>query len=270
MAIKLKQIYICDGCGSEFEQPDQIRIFNEVWNGDKTKSFIRPNQMYCSDCTNIVLDFENKIPETVIILNNKKEKYIRNKKVEDIIEKEEVEDIIEEKEVEDIIEKEEVEDIIEKEEVEDIIEEKEVARFLVLQKIKNTEDEKFFAKHFQYDKIETLKEIINNKTLIGTYFSMDQFVNIEDIDKFEKITAKIINKIIFGVPNIINSEVYVIPELDTVVIEKEKFEIEMQIISSPLPKIIKNKPFKDPIKDIDPAKIMQGFSFKFKTDNDYI
>ena len=243
MAIKLKQIYICDGCGSEFEQPDQIRIFNEVWNGDKTKSFIRPNQMYCSDCTNIVLDFENKIPETVIILNNKKEKYIRNKKVEDIIEKEEVEDIIEEKEV---------------------------ARFLVLQKIKNTEDEKFFAKHFQYDKIETLKEIINNKTLIGTYFSMDQFVNIEDIDKFEKITAKIINKIIFGVPNIINSEVYVIPELDTVVIEKEKFEIEMQIISSPLPKIIKNKPFKDPIKDIDPAKIMQGFSFKFKTDNDYI
>ena len=68
MPIKLKQVYICDGCGVEFEETDNIRIFTgEVLNGDKSKSFIRPNEMYCLNCLQFALDYENKNPETVII-----------------------------------------------------------------------------------------------------------------------------------------------------------------------------------------------------------
>lgn len=66
-----KEYYQCVGCGAEFDDPDKVRVFtSEVTNGNETKRFIRPNEMYCLDCITLVIDLENKNPETVQSIEN--------------------------------------------------------------------------------------------------------------------------------------------------------------------------------------------------------
>jgi len=71
MGIIYKAYYQCEGCGIETEDADQIRYFaGEVTNGNDTKSFIRPEQMYCISCLQFVLDHEIRSQKLLIIKNN--------------------------------------------------------------------------------------------------------------------------------------------------------------------------------------------------------
>ncbi len=73
MAIKFKPLYCCEGCGIDYEDSDQVRIFfGIVKNGDETKEFIQSQKMFCLSCLPLALDFENKVPETVQIVDPKK------------------------------------------------------------------------------------------------------------------------------------------------------------------------------------------------------
>lgn len=69
-AIRFKPIYTCEGCGTEFETIDSVRIFKGVVkNGNETKIFIIEDAMYCINCIPLILDFKNECPETVKIIN---------------------------------------------------------------------------------------------------------------------------------------------------------------------------------------------------------
>lgn len=69
MVLKHRPIYQCDGCSLEFEDPNKVRIFeNQILNGDQTKQYIESG-MFCLDCIPLALDFINKNPETVKIID---------------------------------------------------------------------------------------------------------------------------------------------------------------------------------------------------------
>jgi hypothetical protein len=71
MALKFKPIYMCDGCGNELENPDEIRIFpGNITNGSKNKKYSSDEKMYCLNCIPLALDFKNETPETVKIIDD--------------------------------------------------------------------------------------------------------------------------------------------------------------------------------------------------------
>jgi len=72
MGVKFKPLYSCDGCGEDHEDPDKVRIFESiVKSGDESKQYIKSG-MFCLSCIPLALDFENKVPETVQIVDPKK------------------------------------------------------------------------------------------------------------------------------------------------------------------------------------------------------
>ena len=71
MGVKFKPLYSCDGCGEDHEDPDKVRIFESiVKSGDESKQYIKSG-MFCLSCIPLALDFENKVPETVQIVDPK-------------------------------------------------------------------------------------------------------------------------------------------------------------------------------------------------------
>ena len=71
MAKLFKPLYQCEGCSETFEDPDKVRTFESlVKNGDQTKQYIETG-MFCLSCLPLALDFENKVPETVQIVDPK-------------------------------------------------------------------------------------------------------------------------------------------------------------------------------------------------------
>jgi len=354
MAIKLKQIYVCDGCGTEYENPDQIRVFaDQVLNGDKTKNFIRPEQMYCINCLPFALDFENHNPETVIknpetnldrskedninlrleTLESFKQETLKNlelvaenikksttntkhladnfsnlkQSIEHV--KKEFEDFVNNQDkfleeggtesfdsssLEPEITNEENDSVTAQEElsIDNLLEIdpeclKDSGEFLVLCQIKTPALEKYFAKEVcKYDKLDTLKEVMGNKSLMGVYFSTNRYLDVDDISGFRQKTAKVINKIIFNIPNINELDIYLVPGSDLAVIPKRNFDIvvepipkyEIQEELPKKPKEIKpsqptiTKTFKDPIKDIVPfaPKLKKKISNFSISNDDYV
>jgi predicted nucleic-acid-binding Zn-ribbon protein len=359
MGVIHKAYYQCDGCGAEFQDSDQVRMFGgSVKNGEGNKIFIQNNKMYCLNCLQYALDYENKVPETVEILNNQeleklvepKEKpitmsdlenkfmeintqYLKNltdqqkqinelsesikstgkiisrkeaikisNKILEQAESERMEnDILAEeakkavqimKNQDEFLEEggiEKFDDInslepeipneqinLETEQDKISIEEltginpeylKDSGKYLVLCRILTLAAEEYFAKELcKLESAEELKEAIGNKPLTGTYFSTNKYLDVGSIDNFRPIKAKVVNKILFGIPNIVDLEI--LDANDFAIIEKEKFEVQLE----PIPKykvpeesnlkppvkvekpqpttIVKQQVFKDPIKDI--------------------
>jgi hypothetical protein len=86
MAIKFKPIYTCDGCGIDFENENEIRIFTgTVYDGSGTKQYLATEKMYCLKCIPLALDFENSNPQTFKIIS-KEEKSKTKESCPEIIE----------------------------------------------------------------------------------------------------------------------------------------------------------------------------------------
>jgi len=67
-----KPLYQCEGCSETHEDPDKVRIFESiVKSGDESKQYIKSG-MFCLSCIPLALDFENKVPETVQIVDPQK------------------------------------------------------------------------------------------------------------------------------------------------------------------------------------------------------
>jgi hypothetical protein len=146
---------------------------------------------------------------------------------------------------------------------------KDSGNYLVLCQILTPAAEEYFATNFcNLKDTATLHEILGNRSLLGTYFSINKYIDIDNIDNFESKIAKVVNKILFGIPNIVNLEV--LCSDDFAIIEKEKFNIQVkpapkykvpdenEISLKPILKaeksqqttVVKPQIFKDPIKDV--------------------
>jgi len=72
MPIKFKPIFICEGCGDEIEDPNQIRIFNgDITDGNKNKLYSNSEKMFCLNCIPLMLDFKNENPPTIQTIDDK-------------------------------------------------------------------------------------------------------------------------------------------------------------------------------------------------------
>jgi len=378
MGLAYKVYYQCDGCGTEFKDPDQVRIFEGfVKNGEGNKIFIQDNKMYCLDCLQFALDYENIVPETVKIIDQQelkkisevKEKpitmadlenkfaeinnqYLKNqqKKIDQLLESLKLsEQVISRKEVIEISNKvlEQVEsennqiephekvklnsiieiqdefleegetekndDIIslepeipneqidsDTEQEDTLISQltgidkkyflKDSGKYLVLCQILTPVAEEYFATKFcNLKDTATLREILGNRSLLGTYFSINKYIDIDSVNNFESKIAKVVNKILFSIPNIVDLEV--LCSDDFAIVEKEKFNIQVEpapkykvldenkISLKPILKTEKPQPtinvkrqiFKDPIKDVIaklPKKKISDLSIK--SGDDYV
>lgn len=309
-----KEYYQCVGCGTEFDTPDKVRIFkDEVMNGNETKIYINPNDMYCIDCLKLILDFDNKVPETVQIKIPEK-KYIRPTTLDDLekrvnsldgrlsnieetsdgeistdekialvkaiktmentkfddfppmkkesqpensiapkttIENVETEIIREEadqinkdalqrienlsKTVTNITEETNIlDDIL----PEDLISIDSSGPYLILCEILTEEHELDLAKRCGYKDVKSLMEMVGNKSLKGTYYSPGKYTDSVSIfEEMGHITkqVKVVNKIFFGVPNIVERTVEVFPDFNIALIEKDLFEDEVIPLEIPKP-----------------------------------
>lgn len=307
MAKLFKPLYQCDGCGETFENPDDVRIFESlVKNGEETKQYIKTG-MFCLSCIPLALDFENKVPETVVFIDpknitNKEEtgESLNNKLVEietdqkliiDTIRKHSKllnkllnQEIIHEPTIiEEIIDKEEptptiIEDhtpIITEEEISPLEIEKDVfsllnieknGKYLVLHVINDEDSEKEFGQKYGYDNIDPLRSACGRSSLIGLYYSDNEYVNSTDIEDSPGYigSINIINKIIYGIPNIILREAQIYPDLRISIIEKELFKdiitpvtyTEKQVENPISPKkILDDTHLKSVIDDIIPPPV---------------
>jgi hypothetical protein len=146
---------------------------------------------------------------------------------------------------------------------------KDSGKYLVLCQIIAPEVEEYFAKEFcKLKNLSEMKDILGNISLKGVYFSINKYIDIEDLADFKSRNAKVVNKIIFGIPNIVDLEILCTD--DFAIIDKEKFNIQFE----PAPKykitdenqsdiklttktekpqsttVVKSQTFKDPIKDV--------------------
>lgn len=258
MGVRFKPVYMCEGCGAEFETEDSVRLFKgTVENGNGTKVFIQIDKMYCLNCLPLALDFENNTPETVQIVDQSEQKFeeIKQSKTstEDILckieefnthyqkilesqqnqinelfnipRKEEV--VVEEKE-EEIVQEEFIEEP-EEEPFDEIIPTQSQGKYVVLYKILTPENENEFAKRYNYKDIKTLRQGKYNDSLIGLYYSRDGYIdNLNFGYEYRQETVKVVNKMFFGIPNIVNRDVYIFPELGIAVIEKEYFDDKIE------------------------------------------
>jgi hypothetical protein len=330
MGLIHKAYYQCDGCGAEFQDSDQVRVFKGlVKNGEGNKIFIQEDKMYCLNCLQFALDYENVVPETVeiidhqelekisevkenpIIINDLENKlveinnqYLKNltkqkssEEMEDNIlteeakravqimslEKTKSNQMIEEQEIEKFDDIKSLEPEITNQNDSDTEQEeiltaltgidpnylKDSGKYLVLCQIIAPEVEEYFAKEFcKLKNLSEMKDILGNISLKGVYFSINKYIDIEDLADFKSRNAKVVNKIIFGIPNIVDLEILCTD--DFAIIDKEKFNIQFE----PAPKykitdenqsdiklttktekpqsttVVKSQTFKDPIKDV--------------------
>ncbi len=298
--LKFKPIYTCDGCGTELENPDQIRIFAElVKNGDGTKIYIDQETMYCLNCIPLALDFENVCPGTVKIverpeLEKPTEKVVEKVVKENLITAEELEqhlseitnrfiyvlethqkkidllletvnslreetssnqeisrsiDIVvdditteaelkaeEESELGKSIYKEETRDLI------DLIPTETFGDYILLKCIESEEDKEELAKKCGYKDVNSLNEVFGKKSPIGIYYSLDKYTNTLQIlnGDYQRKTVKLINKILFGVPNVAEKPAYVYSDTKFALIEKRLFDDKVEIASEAATKIQKS------------------------------
>jgi len=336
MSIKFKPIYICDGCGVEFEDKDQIRIIDgDILNGDKTKLYSTTEKMYCLSCLPLALDLENKNPETIINIDPEhigdyenqrqfyKESYITplknsnkdfQKNIIDII-KDTINDtiklfadklcVVENSKLpnsndlpinkqqkplkEPVVETLKLPEIepLEEPKIEQISEEEEIdqptslpfeftemlkdsGEIVVLYEIKNGIQESIFAKEHKLESVKSLRIAYGNKPLFGLYVPSHKFLDSSNVsdkqlnlvfdENYQMKPINIINKIIFGIPNIISRNAQVYQSYGIALIKKIEFENEIE----PIQQLNLNK---EETKDITenlqiipiPEKAVDGF-----------
>ena len=128
--------------------------------------------------------------------------------------------------------------------VEDLIPLKTSGRYLVLYKIKSEEHEEDFAKRCNHKDAKSLRETYGNKSLTGIYYSIDKFTDtLEDFSyEYRQETIKVVNKIFFGVPNVVERQAYVYSDLGIALIEKQIFEDKIEPIIYEIPEEIEEAP----------------------------
>ena len=109
-------------------------------------------------------------------------------------------------------------------------------RYLILQLINDENKEKHFAQSQGYDNIKDLRATCG-KSLVGLYYSTNRFINdLDDAGPFDKqVNTKIINKMFFGVPSIVERKIFIYDNLEIALIEKELFEDKIEAIKYELP-----------------------------------
>lgn len=192
MGIRYRTIYICDNCGIEVENKDEILLFKgNVTNGDETITFIKQDSMLCKNCCENSLKINHKVIEV------------------QKIEIQETEKIPEE---------------------EFTVSEENTftnGKYLILYRIKNEEDENQLAQIYGYKDAEDLRKVCE-RSFIDVFISTDRYLNElpNGIKQFER---EIINKVIFGIPNITVRQIYLLNQ-DFGLIEKKDFDIETSIV----------------------------------------
>ncbi len=165
--------------------------------------------------------------------------------------------------------------------------------YLVLCQIKNSQIEEYFAKEkCGYENVTSLREACG-KSLINNWFSTGKYISEKDINNSTNYssTEKVINKIVFGIPNIVDRTI-IIPKIENGYGYILKNDFDIQIESPPkyeVPEEIDNNKTtiqdistetvisdiepvikKDPVKNIDSfLKPKKKFS-KFNIDDEYI
>jgi len=293
MSKKYKPIYECDNCHIEFEDSKKVRCFtNYVTDGENKLMFIdKFEAMYCLECIPKILrlneDYSDVYERTEI-----EESEIEPIKEEPEVEEESKIELVEEAEEEPEIEETEAEEEpeIEKTEAEEepeseiIKEEKpETTKdffkneimsyddgiYLILYKITNEEQEEYIAKLYGHKDANSLRETYG-KSLIGLYISSDSFVN-ELPAKLKMKQIPVINKIIFGVPNVVEKDAYI--DNEYAYIEKNKFNlnIEPALIktNNEIPITKKEEQVIKKEEELDEEEIMNIFDEDIE-DNDFV
>ena len=110
--------------------------------------------------------------------------------------------------------------------------------YLILKLIDNESAERKFAQKNNYKDVKDLRATCGNKPLIGLYYSINRFVDDpNDIGEFDKqANTKIINKIFFGVPSIVERNIYMYNDVGLALIEKDQFNDKIEAIKYEIPK----------------------------------
>ena len=110
--------------------------------------------------------------------------------------------------------------------------------YLILKLIDNESAERKFAQKNNYKDVKDLRATCGNKPLIGLYYSINRFVDDpNDIGEFDKqANTKIINKIFFGVPSIVERNIYMYNDVGLALIEKDQFNDRIEAIKYEIPK----------------------------------
>jgi hypothetical protein len=251
-----KPIYVCDKCETQFEDPLQLRSFlGPVSDGETDNYFIIVDdntepKMYCLKCIPEVLELSNYVPN--ITFKSKLEKDIKKfseeirYKVEessseqnlDIVEFDEnifdeqpKETVQEEKTIQETVQP-IVSDAYMEIENNNFLEDGE---FLVLYKIINEEQEDHLAQQYGYKNADEFRNMYGG-SLIGLYISTNSYTN--DLPKggfIDKI--KLINKVVFGIPNVETKDCYMIKndKLGLAYIDKNDFILQIESIDIKVP-----------------------------------
>mgnify|MGYP001157948765 FL=1 len=109
-------------------------------------------------------------------------------------------------------------------------------KYLILIKINNKNDETIYANKCNID-VKMLRENCGKQPLIGLYYSSDKYCeSVGDIgNNYKSINTKIINKMFFGVPNIIEKQIWDFQSLGIALIEKTLFEDKIEPIKYEIP-----------------------------------
>lgn len=147
-----------------------------------------------------------------------------------------------------------------KKDILDSLESSTSGKYLVLQVIEDFESEKTFAEKNGYGNLKNLQDVSGLKSLVGYYYSSDTYVNDLPKDFSKKLNIKLINKIIYGIPNIVSKEVYVNCsnlESKLAIIEKEHFVDKLEAVITPLPSVEKTK-----LSETEEVENLKNFGFR--------
>jgi hypothetical protein len=110
-------------------------------------------------------------------------------------------------------------------------------KYLVLYEIKSEANESDLAKRCGHKDVKSLRETCGNKSLMGIYYSIDKFIDdLNEIgDDYRQETVKVINKIFFGVPNVVERKAYIYPDYGIGLIEKYIFDDKIEPIEYVVP-----------------------------------
>lgn len=141
-------------------------------------------------------------------------------------------------------------------------------KYLILRLIDEEISERKFAQKNGYKDTKDLREACGLKSLIGLYYSTNKYTNTPTdfiVEPYED--QKIINKMFFGVPNIVKRNIFVARELNIALIEKDLFADKIESISFEVPEKLKDVEIVIPIeKDDLPANISKDKLKSFVND----
>jgi hypothetical protein len=209
MAIKMIPVYECDKCDYTTENPDNILLFGDsIFNGDKSKIIIDCSYnatMLCSKCVQENFNMEHLTD------------------IEEVIE-----DLLEDQKKEIEL----VEEIIlePNQDNNPAIQPQTSGKYLILCKIENEAQEEAFAQMHSL----TLKDLKSNygNSLKGLYVKTGEYY-INEIPRGTSIylnDCNIVNKLIFGVPNIINKMIHTSNNSTLGYIELKDFDFQFEEI----------------------------------------